>query len=280
MFSRGSSRAAVLGRRGVHGQTEVDVPRTGVPGLAPGGPVGLEVDAQLRDVQVAHPDEQRQSGPPDPGKRLRRVRRHPQRRVRELVRPRRHHRVRDPVEPALVGEGLALPRLAEDRQRLLEARLALPVRDAEGVVGRRGAAATDAEVEAAAAEMVDGRDLLGNRGGDGSAAAPSRPCRCARAAVLAARKLASAIGADCTDRTGVKWISPSHTPSRPQASAASVSSTASWKAAASLVPRRRSSTKIPKCMTCAQCPNLRATVKARAGETLRPGIRPMRAGVP
>ena len=52
----------------------------------------------------------------------------------------------------------------------------------------------------------------------------------------------------------MKWISPSQTPSSPQASAASVSSTASRKAAASLLPRRRSSTKIPKCMTVRTMP--------------------------
>ena len=165
MFSRGSSRAACLRRRCVHGQTKVDVPGPGVPGLRARRPDTTRGGAQLRDVQVAHPDEQRQSGPPDPGKGLRRVRRHPERRVRQLVRPRSHHGVRDPVEPALIGEGLALPRFAEDRQRLLEARLALPVRDAERVVGRRGAATADAEVEAALAEMVDGRDLLGDAQG-------------------------------------------------------------------------------------------------------------------
>ena len=46
--------------------------------------------------------------------------------------------------------------------------------------------------------------------------------------------LARAIGADCTERAGLKWISPSHTLSSPHASAASASSRASSKAAASL----------------------------------------------
>src|SRR2546422_7913655 len=66
--------------------------------------------------------------------------------------------------------------------------------------------------------------------------------------VRAAMKAARFIGADCTERHGLKWISPSQTPSRPQASAASASSSASANAVASLVPRRRSSTKIPTCM--------------------------------
>ena len=130
------------------------------------------------------------------------------------------------MELALVGEGLALPRLAEDRQRLLEARLALPVRDAERVVGRRGAAATDAEVEAARLRWSTvATSSAMRRGWTSGSTVTAMPMR--TRAVLAARKLTSAIGADCTDRTGVKWISPSHTPSRPRASAASVSSTAS-----------------------------------------------------
>src|SRR2546425_608698 len=56
------------------------------------------------------------------------------------------------------------------------------------------------------------------------------------------------MGAECTERVGLKWISPSHTPSSPDASAASARSSVSWNAAVSLVPGRRSSRKIPKCM--------------------------------
>src|SRR5439155_18811755 len=66
--------------------------------------------------------------------------------------------------------------------------------------------------------------------------------------VRAAMKAARFIGADCTERHGLKWISPSHTPSRPQASLASASSRASANAEASLVLLRRSSTKMPTCM--------------------------------
>jgi hypothetical protein len=53
-----------------------------------------------------------------------------------------------------------------------------------------------------------------------------------------------------TDRVGVKWISPSHTQSAPQASARSASSNTSRKAVAWFAPCRISSTKIPKCTVC------------------------------
>jgi hypothetical protein len=80
--------------------------------------------------------------------------------MRHLDRPRRHRRVLESVELALVAERLALPGLLEDRQRLFEARLALPVRNVEHIVRARRAAAPDAEVEAAAAEMIDRRHLF------------------------------------------------------------------------------------------------------------------------
>src|SRR5260370_36361627 len=61
-------------------------------------------------------------------------------------------------------------------------------------------------------------------------------------------ELATWSDAEITERTGVKWISPSHTQSRPQASATSASSNASLNAATWSTPRRISSTKIPKCI--------------------------------
>src|SRR6266540_2236138 len=66
--------------------------------------------------------------------------------------------------------------------------------------------------------------------------------------VRVAMELATWSDAEITERTGVKWISPSHTQSRPQASASSASSNASLNAATWSTPRRISSTKIPKCM--------------------------------
>src|SRR5712692_9369196 len=66
--------------------------------------------------------------------------------------------------------------------------------------------------------------------------------------VRAAMKLASAIGDESTERDGLKWISPSHTPSRPQASDASTRSNVSRNHSASPLPRRASSMKIPKSM--------------------------------
>jgi len=120
------------------------------------------VVAELGDVEVADPDEELQPEPSDQRERVRRVGGHPHRRMRRLVRARRHHDVLEPVELALEAERLTLPRLADDLEGLDEARLALGVWDAERVVGARGAAAPDAEVEAALAEVVDGRDVLGD----------------------------------------------------------------------------------------------------------------------
>src|SRR5258705_10232380 len=80
--------------------------------------------------------------------------------MRLLVRTRRHHRILELVEVALVAEGLALPGLADDGEGLAEARLALAVRDAQDVVGARRSAAADAHVEAALAELIDGGRLL------------------------------------------------------------------------------------------------------------------------
>src|SRR5262249_40260074 len=66
------------------------------------------------------------------------------------------------IERARVAERLALPGFEDDAERLLESRLALGVRDSEHVVGARRAAAADAEVEAALAQMIDGRDVFGD----------------------------------------------------------------------------------------------------------------------
>ena len=66
--------------------------------------------------------------------------------------------------------------------------------------------------------------------------------------VRAAMNEASISGADCTGSPPLKWTSPSHTQSRPQASAASASASVSRYVAVSETPRRRSSRKMPKCM--------------------------------
>src|SRR4030095_6343036 len=73
--------------------------------------------------------------------------------------------LRDAVELALVAEWLARPRAADDLERLAEARLALRVRDAVDVVRAHHAAPADAELEAALAELVDRRHLLGDAEG-------------------------------------------------------------------------------------------------------------------
>src|SRR6267143_7084432 len=66
--------------------------------------------------------------------------------------------------------------------------------------------------------------------------------------VRAAMKAERARGADCTDRCPLKWISPSQISWRPQASAASTSTSVSSNVSASVAPRRLSSRKTPKCM--------------------------------
>ena len=82
--------------------------------------------------------------------------------MRALVRRGRHRAGLHAEELAVVLEALALPRLADDGQRLREARLALAVGHAEHVVGARRAAATHAELEAALAHVIERRHVLGN----------------------------------------------------------------------------------------------------------------------
>src|SRR5262249_39117445 len=79
----------------------------------------------------------------------------PERRMGKLEGPRRHVRVLEAVELALVAERFALPRLEDDFERFVEARLALRVVDAVDVVDTWEAAAAAAEVEAAVAELAD-----------------------------------------------------------------------------------------------------------------------------
>src|SRR5439155_24890768 len=143
-----------LRRRGVHGKAETDVAVARVTRLAPGRAIGPEMHPELRDVQVAEPDEQRQSHAADEGERLGGIGGHPHGRMGDLVRARRYRRVLEPVERARIAERLALPGLPHDRQRLFEPRLALAVWDPEDAVGVRRSAATDPEIRAAVAELV------------------------------------------------------------------------------------------------------------------------------
>ncbi len=87
------------------------------------------------------------------------------RRMRPLERLGREAHVLAGEELALVGERSLGPGALDERQRLGKARLALGVGDAVGVVGARQAAAADAEDEAAAADLIDGRRLLGHAHG-------------------------------------------------------------------------------------------------------------------
>jgi hypothetical protein len=63
---------------------------------------------------------------------------------------------------ALVAEGLALPRLENDLERLAEARLALRVGNAVDVVDAGKPAAADPEIEASGADVIDRRGFFGD----------------------------------------------------------------------------------------------------------------------
>src|SRR5262245_8151715 len=79
-----------------------------------------------------------------------------------LERARRDRRVLEPVELALVAEGLPLPGFPDDLERLAEPGLALAVRDAVAVLRARDAAAADPELEPTLADVIERRDLLGD----------------------------------------------------------------------------------------------------------------------
>src|SRR5262249_6394716 len=151
----------LLRRRGIDRNTQAYVAVARMPGLAPRLAVRVEIHAQLGEVDVAQPDEEPEPVPADPRKRLGRVGGHAERRIRLLHGRRRHDGILHREELALVAKALALPRLAHDGQRLLEARGALTVGNAEPIVRARAAAAADAEVEAALAQVIDGRDFFG-----------------------------------------------------------------------------------------------------------------------
>src|SRR5262245_58777787 len=74
--------------------------------------------------------------------------------------------------------------------------------------------------------------------------------------------LATCSEAEMTERVGVKWISPSHTQSRPSVSARCAVSKRSRKADIWSAPWRISSTKSPTC-TAPTIPPPRASLHAR-----------------
>src|SRR5262247_3805815 len=80
--------------------------------------------------------------------------------------------------------------------------------------------------------------------------------------VRAAMAVAIAMGAEMTERFGLKWISPSQTQSRPKASAASTVSKLSRNASVWVSPGLASSTKTPKCMAKGRVTRLRGVFKA------------------
>src|SRR5215467_15926727 len=80
--------------------------------------------------------------------------------------------------------------------------------------------------------------------------------------VRAAMAVATAMGAEMTERFGLKWISPSQMQSSPKASAASTVSKLSRNASVWLSPGLASSTKTPKCIEEGRVARLREVFKA------------------
>ena len=151
-----------LGRRDVDRDAQVDAGQPWMAGLAPGLPVEREVRLQIGDLRRAKPDEDGQSHLAHRRKRLLGVGGHPDGRMRNLVRSGRDGHVLEPVELAGIIERLSLPRQPDDLERFAKARLALAVRDSVDVVRARDSTAADPEVEAALADVIDRRDLLGD----------------------------------------------------------------------------------------------------------------------
>src|SRR5262249_17973511 len=105
-----------------------------MPSFTPGLAVALHAHGQLGRGHAAQAHENWQAHAPHVRKGLGGGGSHPDRWMGRLIRPGRDRRVVEPIELALVAEGLALPRREYDLQRLEEARLTLLVRHAERVV--------------------------------------------------------------------------------------------------------------------------------------------------
>jgi hypothetical protein len=200
-------------------------------GLTPGPPVGRELSLQIGDLRGPEPHEDGETHAARRRKRLVAGGGHADRRMRHLIRTGHDRRVLDPIELSLVAERLSLPAQADDLQRLAKARLALAVRHAKDVIGAHDAAAPDSELEAALADVTSSAMRSGWLRGRTWTAVPTR-----RRRVRLAIDPATWSDAEITERTGVKWISPSHTQSTPHASARSASSKMSRKADGWLTP--------------------------------------------
>src|SRR2546425_11234675 len=80
----------------------------------------------------------------------------------ELIRARRDCRVLEAVILASVAEPLPFPGLQDDLQGLAKARLTFCIGNLVHVVGPRGSAPTDPEIEATLADVIYGRNLFGD----------------------------------------------------------------------------------------------------------------------
>src|SRR5439155_12436920 len=87
---------------------------------------------------------------------------HPDGRMGELIRARRDCRVLEAVILTSVAELLALPGLQDDLQGFAKARLTFFIGNPVHVVGTRGSAPTDPEIEATLADVIYRRNLFGD----------------------------------------------------------------------------------------------------------------------
>ena len=155
-----------LAGRDVHGDAHVDVAAVArVPRRLPLRLVVLEVVLQVFHVHGAQAEEDGVTQPADAPETVLAAGGDADLGMRLLVGQGRQRGVGDGVVLALVGEGFALPGQQDDVQRLLEAFPAFAVVDAHDVVGPHVAAAADAELETAFAELVDGGRFLGDAQG-------------------------------------------------------------------------------------------------------------------
>src|SRR5262245_55198670 len=146
-------------------QDRADLAAPGVAGGAPRRVVGADVALELADARRPHREEDRQPAATDRGVRLLGGGRHAKRRVRLLVRLGDGAHVAELEVLALVREPLLGPRLQEDLERLVESLLALFVGDVEPGVVPGEAASPHAEIDAALADVIERRDVLGQAQG-------------------------------------------------------------------------------------------------------------------
>ena len=134
----------------------------GVSGILPGLPISLQVVPQFGYVHTPQANKDGEAGGAGAGEGFRSGGRHSERRMRLLVRQRRHGSVLHLIVLAGVGKGFAPPSLQDDVQRLPKAGAALGVGYAVDVIRTGKTAAPDAEVKPPLADLIHRGNLLGD----------------------------------------------------------------------------------------------------------------------